>query len=360
MPVTKPTVIPRWATGGTAAVTEPAEGKKDTGWAVGEKPAAQYFNWLGKLTNDWLAWVNDLANQAMHWTSGHIFDAGLEANSSIATTPALSSITWPAAAVRRLVVQMATTANRVRFYVNDGGQVEFAVNASWDGTNWAPDIATSDSTVLTLGPAGLSYFRRTQNGTLTPFAPSAFVLAGSVTGGTNGAGFTGTGSGTGSGVVATAGTAATATTRQAAFKSTNGDIQFVGVANPNYNTGAKNTVTPKNICKAWASFALVQGGQNTDQTIRDGFNVSGVTVNNVGATELAVVFQPGFSMLDGNYAVFASGSDYLYQPFVKSRSGTSVILELRRLDTQAVINISTAAFTGGPTVDVLVFAPQTP
>lgn len=44
--------LPRWATGGGASVTEPSEGKKDSGWAVAEKPPAQYFNWLGKKTYD--------------------------------------------------------------------------------------------------------------------------------------------------------------------------------------------------------------------------------------------------------------------------------------------------------------------
>lgn len=53
----KPTVVPRWADTGTR--TEPSELEKDTGWAPLQKPPAQYFNWLGGYTGDWLKWINE-------------------------------------------------------------------------------------------------------------------------------------------------------------------------------------------------------------------------------------------------------------------------------------------------------------
>lgn len=49
--------LPRWADGGGASVTEPNSGKKDIGWVVGEKPAAQYFNWLLNRIWQFLAWL---------------------------------------------------------------------------------------------------------------------------------------------------------------------------------------------------------------------------------------------------------------------------------------------------------------
>lgn len=55
----KPTVLPRWASG-AAAVVEPASGKKDVGWLVGERPPAQYENWRGELVYDWLNWIDPL------------------------------------------------------------------------------------------------------------------------------------------------------------------------------------------------------------------------------------------------------------------------------------------------------------
>lgn len=57
MAETKPTKVPRWAD--TGSITEPAEGKKDDGWLVEEKPPAQYFNWLLNLTGSWFKWFNE-------------------------------------------------------------------------------------------------------------------------------------------------------------------------------------------------------------------------------------------------------------------------------------------------------------
>jgi hypothetical protein len=73
----KPTTLPRWATGGTAQVVEPTEGKKDTGWVPLEKPPAQYENWARKLVYDWLVYLNGLANEAFTWAAKHTFAAGL-------------------------------------------------------------------------------------------------------------------------------------------------------------------------------------------------------------------------------------------------------------------------------------------
>lgn len=53
----KPTVVPRWADTGTR--TEPSELEKDTGWVPLQKPPAEYFNWLGGFTGDWLKWINE-------------------------------------------------------------------------------------------------------------------------------------------------------------------------------------------------------------------------------------------------------------------------------------------------------------
>ena len=49
----KPTEKPRWATGGSAAVTTPPSGKQDLGWVI-EYPPHQFFNWLAKRTYEWI------------------------------------------------------------------------------------------------------------------------------------------------------------------------------------------------------------------------------------------------------------------------------------------------------------------
>lgn len=65
----KHTVLPRWATNDVIDPTtllnnviEPAEAKKDIGWNYIEKPSRQYFNWLGRQTNQWLDYLNDSVN----------------------------------------------------------------------------------------------------------------------------------------------------------------------------------------------------------------------------------------------------------------------------------------------------------
>lgn len=53
---------PRWATGGSADIVEPSEGKKDLGWVGGgEKPPHETFNWLLRRAYDW---INNLADNA--------------------------------------------------------------------------------------------------------------------------------------------------------------------------------------------------------------------------------------------------------------------------------------------------------
>lgn len=55
----KPTVLPRWANSGGSVAT-PSSGKLDIGWLPKEKPPAQYFNWLGLHTYNWIAWLDAL------------------------------------------------------------------------------------------------------------------------------------------------------------------------------------------------------------------------------------------------------------------------------------------------------------
>ena len=70
---TKPlsSTLPRWAdtvAGDPAKVSEPASGKKDIGWLVGEKPPAQWKNWLLLQTYAWLLWLDAFETEAHTWT----------------------------------------------------------------------------------------------------------------------------------------------------------------------------------------------------------------------------------------------------------------------------------------------------
>lgn len=70
---TKPlsSTLPRWAdtvSGDPAKVSEPASGKKDIGWVVGEKPPAQWKNWLLLQCYNWLVWLDAFETEAHTWT----------------------------------------------------------------------------------------------------------------------------------------------------------------------------------------------------------------------------------------------------------------------------------------------------
>ena len=70
---TKPlsSTLPRWAdtvAGDPAKVSEPASGKKDIGWLVGEKPPAQWKNWLLLQCYNWLVWLDAFETESHTWT----------------------------------------------------------------------------------------------------------------------------------------------------------------------------------------------------------------------------------------------------------------------------------------------------
>ena len=70
---TKPltSTLPRWADTVAAdptKVVEPASGKKDIGWAVAEKPPAQWKNWLLLQIYNWLVWLDAFETESHTWT----------------------------------------------------------------------------------------------------------------------------------------------------------------------------------------------------------------------------------------------------------------------------------------------------
>ena len=101
---TKPSSLPRWAetAGGTpsAAITEPSSGQKDTGWAVAQKPPAQFFNWLLHLIYKWIEYLNDGDLSGNHTIAGTLgvtglftASAGVSATGNVAATAAVTSAT---------------------------------------------------------------------------------------------------------------------------------------------------------------------------------------------------------------------------------------------------------------------------
>lgn len=79
---TKPAKLPRWASTGGAALVEPTNTKKDVGWAPGEKPPAEYVNWLLNNLYLWAAWLDDFENNIHIWAELNSFNKGI----NVATT----------------------------------------------------------------------------------------------------------------------------------------------------------------------------------------------------------------------------------------------------------------------------------
>jgi len=53
----KPTDIPRWADVG-GDIVNPPSAKKNTGWAISEKPPSQWFNWWQNVVGEWFKWID--------------------------------------------------------------------------------------------------------------------------------------------------------------------------------------------------------------------------------------------------------------------------------------------------------------
>lgn len=94
---TKPlsSTLPRYAdtvSANPARVVEPPSGKKDIGWDVGEKPPAQWKNWLQLQVYNWLVWLDAFETEAHTWTITQTFGGGISASNSTLNTRAIYGI----------------------------------------------------------------------------------------------------------------------------------------------------------------------------------------------------------------------------------------------------------------------------
>lgn len=88
---TKPlsSTLPRWAdtvAGDPSKVSEPPSGKKDIGWIVGEKPPAQWKNWLLLQCYNWLLWLDAFETESHTWTKLQTFAASVVNTRAILAT----------------------------------------------------------------------------------------------------------------------------------------------------------------------------------------------------------------------------------------------------------------------------------
>lgn len=89
---TKPATLPRWANVGGAVVT-PSSGKLDVGYVAGERPPAQYANFLQLWNYRWAEYLNDGALQGAHTFDSTVGITGLLTATGGVTCGANASVT---------------------------------------------------------------------------------------------------------------------------------------------------------------------------------------------------------------------------------------------------------------------------
>lgn len=170
----------------------------------------------------------------------------------------------------------------------------------------------------------------------------------------NGIGVVGTGNGTAVGGSFNPGSGTTNGTNTYNAIQSNGYIK-VGGNNPGFNNpiyGFSNTVTPKNVVKAWARIQVAGGGGGAfGTTIEEGFNV--VASSRADANTIRVTFQNGIHVPCGTVSGFltdSAGSPTIwYHPVVVPQGGTGLVttLDIILLNGNARQSIDAISASGG-------------
>lgn len=195
--MSRPLVEPAFSTSG-ANVVEPSSGKKATGWLDNEIPPSEYFNWIHKISYDWIHYfASIIPDGAVPLKSSTDADAlslvnklakaSLQAGSdpTVVGDYQLSDVFVNTRIMQALVTgqQLATATSAAwrAFAINPTGRIV----AVGDG----PTINTSDDlgrtwTARTVGslPGPVAYDGNFQCAT---YAFGLFIIAGDASGGTN-------------------------------------------------------------------------------------------------------------------------------------------------------------------------------
>ena len=345
---TKPlsSTLPRYAdtvSGDPSKVSEPPSGKKDIGWLVGEKPPAQWMNWLLLQCYNWLLWLDAFETESHTWTKLQTFTASVLNTRAILATgngsgsaikgiggTAGNGIEAEASGAGTYALYGKGTALGVIGVRGEGGSG--SVGGSFIGGGVSAGLSATAGSGGGIGITGLGILTgaggsfqggATGDGLQATGGATSGRGASLVGGGTSGIGLHVTGGGpngiaitaigTGTGlaleatgaahtsdsfyadVVCRAGTTSTNTMR--------GDYsEFGGVINhPAATASIKHQVRPINTVRAWAMITTDGVG---GITLQDGAGVSGVAIN---ANSIEITFADAFA--NNKYACLTSGHD---------------------------------------------------
>ena len=346
--VTKPlsSTLPRYAdtvAGDPSKVSEPPSGKKDIGWVVGEKPPAQWMNWLLLQCYNWLLWLDAFETESHTWTKLQTFTASVLNTRAILATgngsgsaikgiggAAGNGIEAESSGAGTYAVYGKGTALGVIGVRGEGGSG--SVGGSFVGGGVSAGVSATAGSgggngvnalgILT-GAGGSFQGGLTGDGVQGTGGATSGRGGTLVGGGTSGIGLHVTGGAPdGNAITAIAvgaGLAVAATGAISTNDSVYADVvcragttstntmrgtysEFGGtITHPASNVTIKHQVRPINTIRAWAMITTDGAGAIT---LEDGAGISGVAIN---GNSIEITFVDAFAT--NKYACFASGYD---------------------------------------------------
>lgn len=151
----KPTLKPRWASTVTADPTryvEPPSTTKDVGWDVGQRPPAQYENWLRGTTGQWIDWLDTYEDTAHTWTATQTFTPSTAVPGIVL---GYNSLTESADETPSLAFKAGTTTQSVVDRLGAPSQRWLRREYMWWGAPSLTTVGAADTDVLLTGETRL-------------------------------------------------------------------------------------------------------------------------------------------------------------------------------------------------------------
>lgn len=131
----RPTVLPRWATNpgvGFPGAVEPSEGKKDDGFANGEKPAAGHFDFLFQNLADWASYLDE---------QGYEQGLGAALANPTVRTPDASY----AGKITAVSFSLAAGSSGIFYFVGANREIQYSADG---GVTWVHQLGTGSTATL--------------------------------------------------------------------------------------------------------------------------------------------------------------------------------------------------------------------
>lgn len=161
----KPTIIPTWATGGSARIVTPPTAKRGIGWQRGEMPPDAFLNWLFNHAGQWFQWLNDYEATAHTWTAKQTFNGAAASGAAADLIASAAFGLVPSTSGRKLEIEFTGVDVPTRIYKGTpdwgaNGVFELVYNAFWTGTEWERDLGGMAAYALRFTSTGVFVLRK--------------------------------------------------------------------------------------------------------------------------------------------------------------------------------------------------------